>query len=170
FLDRGAVPRRFHEIALGQHLSGPARERGEKAESPGGDRHGYAPAQRRSGLYIEDKRPETVAPVRHGRVLYIFSGLFRTFQPRLRTFARRLADPPRHRLRGGTTMSVTTSEWAFLRPNQPARPVVESARVRPREEEFRLALDSYMARYVEQQRRRTSRVHARPANILDQAK
>lgn len=45
-------------------------------------------------------------------------------------------------------MSVTTSDWASEAPKQPATRAIQSSKVYRREEEFRSALNSHLARYT----------------------
>ena len=59
-------------------------------------------------------------------------------------------------------MSAITSDWAPIETDMPVTPPVESRKAYRREEEFRSALDRYIAGYVaEQQKRRTAETSAR---------
>ena len=52
-------------------------------------------------------------------------------------------------------MSAITSDWAPIETEMPVTPPVESGKANRREEEFRSALNNYIAGYVaEQQKRR----------------
>jgi hypothetical protein len=58
---------------------------------------------------------------------------------------------------GEAPMSTITSDWAPFETEMPVTPPVESRKAYRREEEFRSALDRYIAGYVaEQQKRRTA--------------
>ena len=59
-------------------------------------------------------------------------------------------------------MSAITSDWAPIETEMPVAPRVESGNAHRREEEFRSALDLYIAGYVaEQQKRHTAEISAR---------
>ena len=61
-------------------------------------------------------------------------------------------------------MSAITSDWASIKTEMPAAPPVESGKAYRREEEFRSALDRYIARWAaEQQKRRIAETSARNA-------
>jgi hypothetical protein len=51
-------------------------------------------------------------------------------------------------------MSAITSDWTPAETEEPVTGAAESGRVYRREEEFRLALDNYMTRYVANQQER----------------
>jgi hypothetical protein len=50
-------------------------------------------------------------------------------------------------------MSAMTSAWALIETETPVTPAVESGKVYRREEEFRSALDNYIAGYVADQQK-----------------
>jgi hypothetical protein len=59
-------------------------------------------------------------------------------------------------------MSAITSDWAPIETEMPAAQPVESGKAYRREEEFRSALDRYIAGWVaQQQKRRTAEPSAR---------
>jgi hypothetical protein len=59
-------------------------------------------------------------------------------------------------------MSAITSDWAPIETEMPVAPPVESGKAYRREEEFRSALDRYIAGWVaQQQKRRTAEASAR---------
>ena len=59
-------------------------------------------------------------------------------------------------------MSAIFSDWAPIETEMPVMPRVESGNAHRREEEFRYALDRYIAGYVaEHQKRRTAETSAR---------
>ena len=59
-------------------------------------------------------------------------------------------------------MSAITSDWASIETEMPVTPPVESGKAYRREEEFRSALDRYIAGYVaEQQKRHIAETSAR---------
>jgi hypothetical protein len=51
-------------------------------------------------------------------------------------------------------MSAITSDWAPMATEAPVTPAVESGEVYRREEEFRSALNNYMAGYIADQQKR----------------
>jgi hypothetical protein len=51
-------------------------------------------------------------------------------------------------------MSAITSDWAPMETDAPVTRAVESGKVHRREEEFRSALDNYMAGYIADQQKR----------------
>jgi hypothetical protein len=64
-------------------------------------------------------------------------------------------------------MSAITSDWAPIETEKPVTPPVESGKAFRREEEFRSALDRYIAGYVaEQQKRRIASRRPRPATAI----
>jgi hypothetical protein len=88
---------------------------------------------------------------------YIFSGLFGTIRLGFETLTVRAAHPVPDAQTGGATMSVVTFDWAPAE-TETKTGIPKATENYPRKEEFRLALDRYIADYAAHQRRRAEAI------------